>query len=111
MGKKIILTPILMIIVTSIFIILDNGGDVTQVNQIIQPIFFGITLILSVFFSNLRKYLIIIAITFLILLIFTYLFQMIEISAWLGNLGFGMLTITIFSYTPQFIRKGFIEKF
>ncbi len=111
MKKKIIFAPILLVISSLIFIVLDNGSLTPQIDQLIPPVFFAITLTLCIFFPNFRKYLLIISVTLLILLIITYLFQILEISNWLGSLGFGMLIMIIFSYIPQLIKDGLIEKF
>lgn len=111
MGKKIILTPILIIISTCIFLVLDNGGDTTQTSLIIQPILFGISFTISILFSSLRKYLMILSVILLSFMILIYLFQRLDISNWLGSLGFGMLFVTVLSYLPQFIKRGYIEKY
>lgn len=110
-ANKIIISPILFVIAVFIFTVLDVGMKVDQINQLVQPLFFAATFTLSVLFANFRKYLLICSGLLLILLVITYMLQMLVISDWVGRLGFGMLLIILFSYFPQLIKRGYIEKF
>lgn len=109
--NKVIISSILFVISFFIFVVLDVGMTVEQISQIVQPLFFALTLVISVLFTQFRKHLLVFSIVCLIILVITYLFGMIEVSDWIGRLGFGMFFITIFSYLPQLIKKGYIEKF
>lgn len=109
-ANKIIIALILFVIAVFVFTVLDVGMNVDQINQLVQPLFFAATFTLSVLFANFRKYLLISSALLLILLVITYILQMLVISDWVGRLGFGILFIVIFSYLPQFIKKGFLEK-
>lgn len=109
--KKIIIAPILTIIFTFIFHLLSFELETNSVNRIIQPLIFSITLVIGILFSTFRKVVIIISLILLLLMILTYLFNILDFSNWLGSLGFGMLFITIMTYLPEFIKKGYIEKF
>ncbi len=109
--KKIILAPLLLVIFTIIFIVLNVGMNITGVDQIIQPVTFATTLTICFLFSYYRKYLMATSIVLLILLVFTYLLGILVVSDWVGSLGFGMLVIISFSYLPQFITRGYVEKF
>src|SRR3989344_9074499 len=96
--NKLILSPILFVISFLIFIVLDVGVNVEQASQIIQPLFFALTLVISILFTRFKKRLLVFSIVCLIILVGTYLFGMIEVSDWIGRLGFGIFFITIFSY-------------
>lgn len=109
--KKIIFIPLLFIIFFSIFTTLDIGMEVKELIQLIQPMFFTLTVIISVFFLKLRKVILIIALFLLLLMVFTYLLSFLAISSWIGSLGFGMFTIVIISYLPELIKKGYIERY
>lgn len=109
--RKEVLAPILVVVFTLIFAILDVGTDIDQVNQIFKPTIFAICFIISIFYPFTRRYILTVSSILLLSMIFTYLFNMLEVSNWLGSLGFGMLFLTVISYTPQFLKKGCIEKF
>lgn len=85
--------------------------NLEQTNQAMQPLFFALTLVISVLFTQFRKHLLVFSLLCLITLVISYLFGMIEVSDWIGRLGIGMLVIILFSYFPQLIKRGYIEKF
>lgn len=110
-ANKIILSPIVFIISFFVFVVLDVGMNIEHIYQAVQPLFFAITFVISLLFTEFRKYLLICSATLLIVLVVIYLFGMIEVSDWIGRLGFGILIIVLFSYLPQLIKRGYIEKF
>lgn len=85
--------------------------EIKQPVQLIQPVIFALTGVIATFFLRKRKLILIISLSLLSLMIFAYLLSLMDISNWLGSLGFGMLFITIFSYLPQVIKRGYVEKF
>jgi len=111
MLTKIIFIPILFIFFVFIFTILDTGMEVNQLVLLIQPVIFALSAVIGIFFNALRKAILIISLALLSLMVFTYLLNLLEISNWIGSLGFGMLIIVIVSYLPNLIREGFIHKY
>lgn len=109
--RKIVFLTISFIFFLIIFTILDFGMEINKFIQLTQPIIFALTAVIAIFFLKLRKLILVISLSLLSLMIFTYLLSLLDISKWVGSLGFGMLFITIFSYLPQVIKKGYIEKF
>ena len=104
----------LMIFITIFFTFLYtflNDGKISQIGQIFQPFIFALTFSVSIFLPSLRKLFLVIAISLLALMIFIYFFNLLDISNWLGSLGYGMLIMITFTYLPEFVRKGHIEKF
>lgn len=108
--KKTIFMISTVIFLTFLFILL-NDGEISQFGQIFQPFLFALTFSISIFIAPSRKFFLVASIVLLILMIFSYLFNLLEVSNWIGSLGFGMLLMTVFSYFNQFIKKGYIEKF
>ena len=109
--KKIIISIVALLFFAVLFTILDYNGKSFHISQIIQPVIFASVLIICIFSSAARKYMIAASFFMLSLMIITYLLQMLEVSNWIGSLGFGVLTITLFSYLPELIKKGYIEKY
>ncbi|MCL4417741.1 MAG: hypothetical protein M1365_13815 [Actinobacteria bacterium] len=108
---KIIIIPIILAILTFIFIVLDTGLSSYKIHQVFQPLVFAVSVIVCVFCLNIRKYIITFSISLLLLMVVTYLFNALAVSNWIGSLGFGMLFIALFAYIPEVIKKGNIEKF
>lgn len=111
MLTKVIFIPILFIFLVFIFTILDIGMEVNQLTLFIQPIIFALSAVIAIFFISLRKATLIISLSLLSLMVFTYLLNLLEISNWIGSLGFGMFIIVTVSYLPNLIREGFIHKY
>lgn len=111
MLTKIIFIPIVFIFFVFIFTILDTGIEVNQLALLIQPIIFALCAVITIFFINLRKVILITSLTLLSLMIFTYLLNLLDKSNWIGSLGFGMLVIVALSYLPNLIKEGFIHKY
>ena len=88
-----------------------NDEEISQFGQISQPFIFALTFSLCIFLSFLKKLFLIISLGLLSLMVFVYFFNLLEISNWLGSLGYGMLLMITFSYLPEFVKKGYIEKF
>lgn len=109
--KRIILIFVFSIVFFIVFVILDNGTDVDRIDQLIQPLIFTFAFITGTFFHSTRKYLLGVGIILLSLMIFTYLFVSLDVSDWIGSLGFGIFFTTIFTYIPEIIRKGYIERY
>lgn len=110
-SNKIILIPLFFFIFSYIFLVLNSGGVIKQLGQLIQPALFAASCIICIFFPKKRKNIIYTALTLLVLMVLTYLFNFLETSNWTGSLGFGLLLITVFSYIPELIKEGFIKKF
>lgn len=102
---------ILFLIGIFIFTILDVGGEVEQIGQVVQPILYAVILVISTQFKKFRKNILFFSFILFGTMIIFYLLKRVEISDWIARLGFGMLFITIFSYLPQLIKKGYVEKF
>ena len=108
---KIILAFVLILVFTFLFTIMNVGLEINSVNQIIQPLIFALTATIDILYFPLRKYFLAASLCLLSLMVMTYLINMLEVSNWVGSLGFGMLFITVASYLPEIIKKGNIEKF
>ena len=108
--KKSVLMIFITIFLTFLFTFL-NDGEINQLGQIFQPFIFALTFSVGFFLPSLRKLFLTIAISLLALMIFIYFFNLLDISNWIGSLGYGMLLMVTFTYLPEFIKKGYIEKF
>ena len=111
MMKKISLGIIIFVVTVFIFSLLEFESSPDKINTLIQPLIFSLTLTISIVLPRFRKHILLLSIVLLIVMVLTYLFNMISISNWIGGLGFGMLVVTFFSYLPQLIKRGYIDKY
>lgn len=109
--NKMLIAPVMVIILTFMFIILDSGLDIKQLNLLIQPLIFAVVATISFLFESYRKLLLFFSATVLSLMVIIYLFNQLDLANWVGSLGFGMLVIILFSYLPILVKKDSIEKF
>lgn len=93
------------------FIILEYGQVTVLVKEMVQPVIFALVMAFIYLNSNLRVVLFWFALSLIILMILSYLFNLLPFANWTGSLGVGILIILIVSYIPQIIKKGFIDRF
>lgn len=108
---KVILAILLTIILSPVLAIVDSGTDLSKISQFYVPVIFAGTFSLSIFFSNIRKYLLLLSFGFLLLMLFLYFLGHLDLSNWFGSLGFGCLIMVILSYFPELFKHGYIDKF
>lgn len=112
--KKIKLLIWVSLLFTATFIIftfLDIGLTFDNPIKLINPVLFAGSLIIAIFLPLYRRFLLYGSVVLLICMAIFYLFNQLELANWIGSLGFGILVITIVSYCPNFIKKGYIENF
>lgn len=106
---------LITILLIWIFIILSFGLNVNLLEialfKFVQPVIFAVVTTVCIFYTSLRRYVLIISSILLILMIITYLINKLDLSNWMGSMGFGILTIVVFSYVPQLLKKGYVEKY
>ncbi len=107
---KIIKVIIIFAVSIIVFSFLEYETSLNKIPTLMQPLFFSITLSVCLLWPRFRKIFIFCALIFLTIMIFTYLLNILDIAEWIGSLGFGMLVITIISYSNDFIKKGYIER-
>lgn len=61
--------------------------------------------------GKLRRFSLALAYGMLILMIFLYLVDQLNLSNIIGSAGFAILIITLLTYLPELIKKGCLEKF
>lgn len=108
--KKIILAVASVIILTLIFTLINSGAEIAQINQLFAPLLFAITFVICFISHAWRRMFLAIAAGLLGVMIFTDLFNMLEVANLLGSLGFGMFLLISLSYIPQLYKRGYIEK-
>lgn len=110
MYKKI--SGAVIIFVISFFVFLVAEFDLLNPagNKIFQSLIFSSTLIVSVFLPKFKVKLLYTTFFILFFMMLLYLLNNLNYSNFLGSIGIGMLTIIIFSYLPQLLKNGEIEK-
>lgn len=108
---KIIQGIIIFIVSLFVFYFLEFESSLAKVESLIQPLFFAATLSICIIRPHFRKIILIASAILLAVMIFTYLFNQLNIANWVGSLGFGILIVTIASYIPELVKKGYIERY
>lgn len=108
---KVVLGVIIFIVSLFVFSFLEFESSLGKIDSLIQPLIFAATLSIGLCLPRFKKIILLISLSFLMVMIFTYVFNQINLSNWIGSLGFGMLVITVATYLPELIKRGYIEKF
>lgn len=111
MIKKFYIGIIIFVVSAFIFSLLEFESSLYKIDTLIQPLIFALTLTCSITLPKFRKTILLISIGLLVIMVLTYLFNMISISNWIGGLGFGILVVTLITYLPGLIKRGYIEKY
>ena len=106
---EILLKIIISLLSIFVFWWLESGFLIKNDDEMIKSIIFGVVFSITLF-SRYRKYLFLVSLCLLGLMVLTYMFWQIAWSDTLASLGYGILVITVFSYTIQLIKNGFVEK-
>lgn len=111
MNKRILVLKIIAIFIffTLFFILIDGEWPVENFYKIIQPLIFSLSVLIIILKPSLKKNLLFISGSMLLLMIIFYLFNQLMIANWIGSLGFGIVVITIAGYLPEIIQRGYIE--
>lgn len=104
MHKKFIKCIVVFFISLGLFTLLEFGPSNF-------PLLFAATLCLSVTLPNFRKKLLLISFTLLLLMVLFYLLNNLAWANLIGAGGFGMLVLVIFTYIPELIKRGHIERY
>lgn len=102
---------IIFIVSVFVFSFLEFESTLGKIDSLIQPLVFAATLSICLSLPRFKKFILLISLSFLMVMIVTYVFSQINLSNWIGGLGFGMLVITVATYLPELIKRGYIEKF
>ncbi len=105
---KFIVLPVCLIIV---FNFLEYGLIWNKIYNFLYPMLLTVISITNMQFPKFRRLSMVLAFTMLILMFFLYLMDQLSLSNIIGSSGIAILIITLFTYLPQIIKKGFVEKF
>lgn len=107
--SKFLVSILVFLISLPIFIYLESGFAINSFFDILKPLIFSASLIISIN-TIFRRFLLMISLIFLSFMVVFYIFWKMDFSNWLGSVGFGMLIIYVLGYLPEIIKKGFVEK-
>lgn len=105
---KFIILPVCLIIA---FNFLEYGLIWDKIYKFLYPILLTAIFITNMQFPKFRPLSMALAYAMLVLMIFLYLVDQLNLSNIIGSSGIAILIITLFTYLPQIIKKGFVEKF
>lgn len=109
--SKVVWGVTIFIVSAFVFSFLEFESSLGKIDSLIQPLVFAATLSICLCLPRFKKIILLTALSLLIVMILTYVFDQINLSNWIGSLGFGMLVTTVAAYLPELIKRGCIEKF
>lgn len=108
-SKKIAINLFFSIVSVWGFWALESGFQLRNGDEFIKSIVFAASLFMVL--SNKHKEIVLwISIFLLLIMIFFYLLWQIPLASMFGSIGFGIFVIYVFSFIPNLIKKGFVEK-
>ncbi len=108
--SKIFLSIALAIILYFLFSSIEFKEE-QGIDQSYSSIIFAISFSIALFYPFVKRYLIILGFCLLLIMLFCYMFNIMDISNRFGSLGFGILLLTVLSYLPILFRKGQNDKY
>lgn len=110
-GIKVILMILVAAGLSLVLTLIDSNMDINEISQLYVPTVFATIIALSIFFPNIKRYLLMLSFGFMLLMLAFYFGQQIDISNWFGSLGFGALILIVISYLPKLVKNGYIDRF
>lgn len=89
----------------------EYGLKWNRPEEFIYPVILMILTLVTFLKSKLRKFFLILSLLILLMMIFLYLVDEINMANIVGSFGLALLIIIVISYTPQIVKSGFVEKF
>ncbi len=105
---KFLILPLFLVV---FFNFSEYGYKWNRIDKFIYPIILMILTLVIFLRPKLRKLFLVLSLTVLLLMIFLYLLDEMNLANTVGSFGLALLLIITASYMPQIIKKGFVEKF
>ena len=105
---KKILTALFLVV---LFNFLEYGFVWNRIDQFVYPIILMIITLTVYYILSLRKIFFFFSFVLLLFMVLLYLLNELNLANIVGSFGFSLLLITLSTYLPQIIKRGFIEKF
>lgn len=102
----------IIILIPAVFLIffLHTGLAIRSDVSTFQGILFSLALTLAVIKPKIRKYLLLLSAILTIGMAPLFILQIIDWADILGSTGLGFILLLLFTYLPDFVKKGYIEK-
>jgi len=77
--------------------------------KVSQAAIFAMVLGMIIIWTNLRRFVLLISLFFIIVMAVLYIVDIIEWAEIFGSTSIGLVVLVLLSYLPQLINKGYIE--
>lgn len=105
---KFLILPLFLVV---FFNLSEYGFKWNRADKLIYPVILMMLTLVAFLKPKLRKFLLIGSLVILLLMIFLYLADEVNMANTVGSFGFALLIIVVISYMSQIVRMGYIEKF
>lgn len=92
------------------FNFLEYGFEWNRAGQFIYPIILTVVTLIIFLIPKIRNFFLSLSLAVLSLMVFLYLLGELNLANIVGSFGFAILLILVVAYTPQIVKKGFVEK-
>ena len=100
---------ILPVFLTIVFNFIEYGLSWDRFYKFLYPMVLTSIFIINMQASKLRRFSFALAYGMLILMIFLYLVDQLNLSNIIGSAGFAILIITLLTYLPELIKNGYLK--
>lgn len=109
--KKTLKFFLFFLICLGLFYVLEYGPALDNNSKFIKPILLSGFTVTILSHQQRTRYILFFSIFCLSIMVLTSIINWSEISNMFGSFGFSLLIISVLSYIPQIIKKGYVEKF
>ena len=105
---KFLILPLFLVV---FFNLSEYGFKWNRIDKFIYPVFLMMLTLVTFLNPKLRKFLLTGSLVVLLLMIFLYLVDEVNMANIVGSFGFALLIIVVTSYMTQIVKMGYIDKF
>ena len=107
--KNIVKILLSLTIIFPVMIVLNTGFPIDTYWKIAQSVIFTVVFTIILVWPQSKKTIFWLGLFLIILMMFFYIFSLIEWSNMIGSTGVGFIMINLVSYLPQLIKLGYIK--
>lgn len=107
--KKGLIFIIVWIICFVTILFLNTGFNLNE-GLYIESLILGFVFSINLFFLKMRKIVLISSLPIFLLMVISYTFKRFDLSNIFGSTAMGIIVLTLITYLPQIVKKGYIQK-
>lgn len=110
MNKKIARLLAIFVLVLPIVMFFHTGFLTDSLIKNIQTVIFSFVFGLIIIWPEFKKYILLISVILIVGIVPLFAMNIIILADIFGSTGVGFVLLSMISYLPQFIKRGYVEK-